>query len=187
MEPVATTRTAGVGGSYSRQRQQNQYIHSHWSLLGGPPVAGDVWRDGGSFVVGVWSVTIITIVRLASVIERAAKPTQTKNQPRNIKATQLYNTPSDVQTQHDNFLQLFSVTHVEKMLRFYRPQEDGWGVLVTLWPAARSDTMECVVQATFCCGCRLTNVILARMDILKPGRNPPHVCPLPIASGNWPQ
>jgi len=146
-------------------------------------VVGDVWRDGGSFVIEDWWVTIVRIVRLASVIERAVKPTQTKNQLRNIKATQLYNTPSDVQTQHDNFLQLFSVTHVEKMLRFCRPQEDGWGVLVTLWPAARSDTMECVVQATFCCGCRLTNVILARMENPE-ARTEPSPC-LPSPNCIW--
>lgn len=51
----------------------------------------------------------------------AVKPTQTKNQLRIIKVMQLYNTPSDVQTQHENFLQHFSGAHVEKMLRFYRP------------------------------------------------------------------
>ncbi len=53
---------------------------------------------------------------IASVIEWPLKPTQTKNQLRNVKVTQLYITGSDV-TQHENFFQHFAVTHVEKMLR----------------------------------------------------------------------
>lgn len=51
------------------------------------------------------------------MIEVALKPTQTKNQLRNVKVKQLYITLCDVQTQHEKNFQHFAGAHVEKMLR----------------------------------------------------------------------
>jgi hypothetical protein len=90
--------------------------------------------------------------KLASVIEGPLRPAQTKNQRRIVKASQLYITPDDVQTQHDNFLQLFSGALVEKMLRLFSPRSTANETDICAFAGGRSDTMECVVQVTFSCG-----------------------------------
>lgn len=80
------------------------------------------------------------------MIEGPLKPTQTKNQLRNVKVKQLYITLCDVQTQHVKIFQHFAVTHVEKMLRLSNrrgwPAHAPFNGFVSTGRAARSDTME---------------------------------------------
>jgi hypothetical protein len=90
--------------------------------------------------------------KLASVIEGPLRPAQTKNQLRIVKASQLYITPDDVQTQHENFLQHFSGALVEKMLRLFSERSTALDADSAWSAGGRSDTMECVVQVTFSCG-----------------------------------